>query len=117
MPTGKEWRLSIERKNTRDLEELSKAMGTLGTWVMWNGVFSRGCDVRSIHMMIDHELEKRSRGNRAFVEGDDYLEHGHQYKTFGITRVEDDHTNIIEVYGDVLLRNKIMDLLNEEDGS
>jgi hypothetical protein len=57
--------------------------------------------------------------NKTYIKGDDFLEKGVAYHTFGITEQSkekniEDHTNKIEVYGDSKLRDKIIKLLNRK---
>ena len=53
-----------------------------------------------------------------YKKGDSHRDHGDDLKTYGITETDDEgatvHGNKIEVYGDIKLRNKIIDLLNKE---
>jgi len=52
-----------------------------------------------------------------FDFGDNYLEKGACYKTYGISRMTDEkdqgHANQIEVYGDEDLRDYILELLKK----
>ena len=57
---------------------------------------------------------------KTYEKGKSYKEKGRDYKTFGITEIDDDvnsnghHHNKIEIYGDKKLRNLIINLLNSE---
>ena len=46
-----------------------------------------------------------------WAKGDDYYERDADHKTFGITRLDPDHCNIIEVYGHKDLRDRLLWLL------
>jgi len=60
-----------------------------------------------------------------FVKGNDYKDKGNDLKTYGITDTESVsalgkgitviHTNKIEIFGDRILRDKIIKLLNKQE--
>ncbi len=50
----------------------------------------------------------------AYIIGDDFKEDGADHKTYGITQTNPQHENIIEVYKDKALRDRILEYLNKE---
>lgn len=53
--------------------------------------------------------------NKKYEVGDDFKDRGASMMTFGITEIGvETHSNKIEVYGDAVLRDRILELLNKD---